>query len=197
MIVIALERTVSKDFLLTLEDEKSDELQQNENIVSQRSKDEKEVIIEQNKKDENNKVHSSDGKHEITTVNSSDPESRSALQTFGRDYSNDGTEMMGWNSRPQKNSRKKAGKRFRRKRFNRRRRHQKPGKPKPGKQGKPKPGKPGKQGKPKPGKGGSSTLGKSGSRSALLPRYIPLNRTVTQVWSLSITTLFHENGKCR
>ena len=111
MIVIALERTVSKDFLLTLEDEKSDELQQNENIVSQRSKDEKEVIIEQNKKDENNKVHSSDGKHEITTVNSSDPESRSALQTFGRDYSNDGTEMMGWNSRPQKKSRKKNGKR--------------------------------------------------------------------------------------
>ena len=113
MIVIALERTVSKDFLLTLEDEKSDELQQNENSVSQRSKDEKEVIIDENKKDENNQIHSSVGKNEITAVNSSDPESRTALQTFGRDYSNDGTEMMGWNSRPQKKSRKKAGKRFR------------------------------------------------------------------------------------
>ena len=53
MIVIAVERSVSKDFLLTLEDEKSDELQQNENIVSQRNKDEKEVIIDENKKDEN------------------------------------------------------------------------------------------------------------------------------------------------
>ena len=49
MIVIAVERSVSKDFLLTLEDEKSDELQQNENIVSQRNKDEKEVIIDENK----------------------------------------------------------------------------------------------------------------------------------------------------
>ena len=174
MIVIAFERSVSKDFLLTLEDEKSDELQQNENIVSHRSKDEKEVIIDENKKDENNKVHSSVGKNESTAINSSDPESRSALQTFGRDYSNAGTEMMGWNSRPQKKSRKKAGKRFRRKGFHRRRHN----KPKPGKLGWP--GKQGKPGKPKPGKGGS-TLGKSGSRSALLPRYIPLNRTVTQV----------------
>ena len=85
MIVIALERTVSKDFLLTLEDEKSDELQQNENIVSQKSKDEKEDIIDENKKDEHNKVHSSVGKNIITAINSSDPESRTALQTFGRD----------------------------------------------------------------------------------------------------------------